>query len=51
MIFCQYWWKVIDGLLRPIFVLAVGIDILLPFPPSNWVLMAHKPERALSLRS
>ena len=43
-IFRQHWWALIDGLLRPVFMLAVVLDILLPFPPSNWVVMAHKPE-------
>ena len=43
-IFREHWWTAIDGILRPVFVIAVGLDILLPFPPSNWVVLAHKPE-------
>ncbi len=43
-IFRQHWWAVIDGMLRPIFMLVAGVDTLFPFPPSNWVVVARKPE-------
>ena len=43
-IFRQHWWVLLDSILIPLFILAASVDILLPFPPSNWVVMAHKPE-------
>ena len=43
-IFRQHWWALLDGILTPILILAAGVDILLPFPPNNWVVMAYKPE-------
>ena len=43
-IFRQHWWTIIDGILTPVFMLAAILDILLPFLPSNWVVMARKPE-------
>ena len=43
-IFRQHWWALIDGILKPVYMLAAGVDTLLPFTPSNWVVMAHKPE-------
>ena len=43
-IFRQHWWALIDGILKPVYMLAARMDILLPFLPSNWVVMARKPE-------
>ena len=43
-IFRRHWWTLIDCILRPAFILAVGLDFLLPFLPSNWSVLAHKPE-------
>lgn len=43
-IFRRHWWTLIDGILRPVYMLAVGVDILFPFPSSNWAVLAHKPE-------
>jgi len=43
-IFRQHWWAWIDGILKPVYMLAAGVDTLLPFSPSNWVVVAHKPE-------
>ncbi len=43
-IFGRHWWTLIDGILRPVYMLAVVVDILFPFPSSNWAVLAHKPE-------
>jgi hypothetical protein len=43
-IFRQHWWALMDGILKPIYMLGTGVDALLRFPPSSWVVMARKPE-------
>ena len=43
-IFRRHWWTLIDRILGPAFILAFYLDILLPFLPSNWSVLAHKPE-------
>jgi SAM-dependent methyltransferase len=43
-IFRQHWWALMDGILKPIYMLGTGVDALLRFPPSSWVVMARKSE-------
>ena len=43
-IFRHYWWGLIDGILKPLYILAAGIDTLLPLLPSSWVVIARKPK-------
>lgn len=40
----RHWWPFIDGLLMPVYVTSSLFDQLLPFPPSNWVLIGEKPK-------
>lgn len=41
-VFRSHWWAVIDGVLTPGYIAATYLDRLLPFPPTNWVVNAHK---------
>lgn len=41
-IFGSFWWKLIDGVLTPFYVIALFLDKLLPFLPVNWVVLAQK---------
>jgi len=38
------WWGVIDTALLPFYVLSRLTDLLVPFPPTNWLVVARKPE-------
>jgi SAM-dependent methyltransferase len=40
----QNWWCVVDRLLLPIYVFSLLTDRILPFPPTNWLLIARKAE-------
>jgi SAM-dependent methyltransferase len=41
-VFRSHWWGLIDGVLTPGYMVAIVLDRLLPFPPTNWVVLARK---------
>ncbi|MDH5444517.1 MAG: class I SAM-dependent methyltransferase [Gammaproteobacteria bacterium] len=42
-LFKNKWWNIIDTSLSPLYFLSILVDKVLPFPPTNWVLHAKKP--------
>lgn len=39
----KHWWKMIDGILWPLFHSSKYTDTMLPFPATNWLIIARKP--------
>jgi hypothetical protein len=36
------WWKIIDTALLPIYFVSRFTDLVLVFPPTNWLMVAKK---------
>ena len=43
-LFGKRWWTVVDVALTPLYQLAWRLDRLLPFPPTNWLVVGEKPK-------